>query len=409
MLSYIDWIIILIALIAMGIALLLFFLPASDNSAQTALRDLRLQAEKDRKRIADVLEVTQHGAKDAENLVHKLRSQVDDISHNHQTSQAKIEQAEHIIERVRAAEHEMRDISTQLGERLQHLQSYWDEQLGDSIESVQRIKSKLKEGLEHVDDSLFRLRDQEKMAQGFTRKLIEHHQEQVQNQQENSRLSAAVHTRLEDMLKESGHLLEQMQRYQQDADAVFNSFSQEMSGLESQASEHFTGVFQTTDQARTELLAGLDESRQLLSEMRLREAQSDDLTRRVIQQFEQIDHLRVERISKTLDLTDQISTDLHNGVTSARQMLATLERAVSDVSATLTDNPTPVATKPLHIASVEPLITAAPVHTDKSVSNIHNVTDDKALLDVLSDLTPVELTDSTEDMQRNLVSLRAYR
>jgi len=409
MLSYIDWIIILIALIAMGIALLLFFLPASDNSTQTALRDLRLQAEKDRKRIADVLEVTQHGAKDAENLVHKLRSQADDISHNHQTSQAKIEQAEHIIERVRAAEHEMRDISTQLGERLQHLQNYWDEQLGDSIESVQRIKSKLKEGLEHVDDSLFRLRDQEKMAQGFTRKLIEHHQEQVQNQQENSRLSAAVHTRLEDMLKESGHLLEQMQRYQQDADAVFNSFSQEMSGLESQASEHFTGVFQTTDQARAELLAGLDESRQLLSEMRLREAQSDDLTRRVIQQFEKIDHLRVERISKTLDLTDQISTDLHNGVTSARQMLATLERAVSDVSATLTDNVTPAVTKPLHIASVEPLITAASTPPHKSVSNIHNVTDDKALLDVLSDLAPVEVTENTADMQRNLVSLRAYR
>ncbi|WP_287603895.1 hypothetical protein [Thiothrix sp.] len=409
MLSYIDWIIILIALIAMGIALLLFFLPTGDNTTQTALRDLRLQAEKDRKRIADVLEVTQHGAKDAESLVQKLRTQVNEVSQNYQTSQTKIEQAERIIERVSAAEHEMRDISTQLGERLQHLQSYWDEQLGDSIESVQRIKGKLKEGLEHVDDSLFRLRDQEKMAQGFTRKLIEHHQEQVQNQQENSRLSAAVHTRLEDMLKESSHLLEQMKRYQQDADAVFNSFSQEMSGLENQASEHFTGLFQTTDQARAELVAGLDESRQHLSDMRLREAQSDDLTRRIIQQFEQIDHLRVERISKTLDLTDQISTDLHNGVANARQMLATLERAVSDVSATLTDHPTPAVTpiKPLAFASVEPLAPVMP--PDRTVSNIHSVTDDKALLDVLSDLAPAEFPENTADMQRNLVSLRAYR
>lgn len=409
MLSYIDWIIILIAMIAMGIALLLFFLPTGDNTTQAALRDLRLQAEKDRKRIADVLEVTQHGAKDAESLVQKLRTQVSEVSQNYQTSQAKIEQAERIIERVSTAEHEMRDISTQLGERLQHLQSYWDEQLGDSIESVQRIKSKLKEGLENVDDSLFRLRDQEKMAQGFTRKLIEHHQEQVHNQQENSRLSAAVHTRLEDMLKESSHLLEQMKRYQQDADAVFNSFSQEMSGLENQASEHFTNLFQTTDQARTELVAGLDESRQHLSDMRLREAQSDDLTRRIIQQFEQIDHLRVERISKTLDLTDQISTDLHNGVANARQMLATLERAVSDVSATLTDNATPTATliKPPNIASVETF--ASVMSQDKTISNIHNVTDDKALLDVLSDLSPVESPENTVDMQRNLVSLRAYR
>jgi hypothetical protein len=46
---------------------------------------------------------------------------------------------------------------------------------------------------------------------------------------------------------------------------------------------------------------------------------------------------------------------------------------------------------------------------DRTVSNIHSVTDDKALLDVLSDLAPAEFPENTADMQRNLVSLRAYR
>lgn len=416
MLGYIDWIIILIALMAAAGALLLLYPQTSNRDVQN-IRTLREQAEKDCKRIADVLEVTHHGAQDAEALVQKLKDQVSESSRNYQTSQARIEQAERVIERVSAAEHEMRDISTQLGERLQHLQAYWDEQLGDSVESVKRIKGKLKEGLESVDDSLFRLRDQEKMAQGFTRKLIEHHQTQVQHQQENSRLSAEVHTRLEDMLKESSHLLEQMKRYQQDADAVFQGFTQDMAGLETQASEHFTTLFQTTDQARAELVEGLDESRQHLSEMRLREAQSDDLSRRILQQFEQIDQLRVERISKSLDLTDQISADLHKGVTSAREMLSTLERAVQDVSSSLQLTPensaklSPVA-EVSNLAPVIPVPVALPKVTELAAEPlVEKAKDDEGeLLDILLSSTPVDsaATEAT-DNRHNLVSLRAYR
>ncbi len=334
MLGYIDWIIILIALMAAIGALLLLYPQTSNRDAQQ-LRDIRAQAERDQKRIADVLEITQHGAEDAENLVKKLKTQVAEVDRGYQAAQARAEQVERMVERVSTAEHEMRDISTQLGDRLQHLQTYWDEQLGDSVETVKRIRGKLREGLEDVDASLVRLHDQEKMAQGFTRKLIEHHQEQVQNQQENSRLSAEVHRRLEDMLKESTQLLEHMKRYQSDADSVFKSFSTEMEGLESQANEHFTALFQTTDQARTELEASMEESRHHLGEMRLREAQSDDIARKMRQQFDMVDHIRVERISKTLDLTDQISTDLHKGVENARMMLSTLSQAVFDVSDTL--------------------------------------------------------------------------
>jgi uncharacterized phage infection (PIP) family protein YhgE len=394
MLGYIDWIIILIALMAAIGALLLLY-PQTGNRDVRSIRDLRAQAEKDRRRIADTLEITQHGAHDAEFLVKKLKDQVSDVSRNYQATQARVEQVERMIERVSVAEHEMRDISTQLGERLQHLQGYWDEQLGDSVETVKRIRGKLKEGLENVDESLFRLRDQEKMAQGFTRKLIEHHQEQVQNQQENTRLSGEVHKRLEDMLKESSHLLEQMQRYQHEADAVFQSFNQEMSGMESQANEQFTTLFQTTDQARAELSAGLEESRQHLGEMRIREAQSDDLSRRMLQQFEQIDHLRVERISKTLDLTDQISHDLHRGVASAREMLSTLERAVTDVSSSLESR-----------VSAPDTVASAPVLPQASVVNLQDHSD-RDLLDILE---PQENpADAGDNASGNLVSLRAYR
>lgn len=334
MLGYIDWIIILIALMAaIGAVLLLYPLTTSRESQQ--LRVMRLQAENDQRRIADVLDVTQRGAQDSEKLMDQLQEQLDKTNRSYQASQARIEQAERILERVTTAEQEMRDISSQLGDRLQHLQGFWDEQLGDSVESVKRIRSKLHEGLTQVDDSLTRLRDQEKMAQGFTRKLIEHHQDQVQNQQENSRLSEEVHLRLEAMHKESGLLLEQMKRYQQDADAVFQKFTAEMEGLESQANQHFSTLYQTTDIARQEFNAGLEESRHHLETMRRREEQSSAFSRSIQQQFEQIDHIRVERIAKALDVTEQMSTDLQNSMNNARDMLTSLEQAVQGIAATL--------------------------------------------------------------------------
>lgn len=419
MLGYIDWIIILIALMAAVGALLLLY-PQAGNRDTQHLRDLRSQAERDQKRIANVLEITQHGAQDAEELVKQLKEQVADVSRNHQAAQARAEQVERMIERVATAEHEMRDISSQLGERLQHLQSYWDEQLGDSVESVKRIRGKLREGLESVDASLIRLHDQEKMAQGFTRKLIEHHQEQIQNQQENSRLSAEVHRRLEEMLNESSHLLEQMKRYQHEADTVFQHFHTEMQGMEGQANEQFATLFQTTDQARVELEAGLEESRRHVGEMRIREAQSDELSRRILEQFKMVDQIRVERISQTLDLTDQISTDLHRGVENARTMLSTLQRAVFDVSNTLIAEPEAVNADPVTPVT-DPLVTAQ-----------GNDFADKDLLDFLAE--PDSVKDSTRKasdsldlgtlkpsnelasadvdahaQQGNLVSLRAYR
>lgn len=418
MLGYIDWIIILVALLA-AIGAVLLLLPQTNSKETQELRVIRLQAEADRKKVADVLEVTHNGVQDAEQLLTKLKSQVEQTTRSYEASQARAEQAERIIERVTTAEQEIRDISSQLGDRLQHLQSYWDEQLGDSVESVKRIRSKLHEGLTQVDDSLVRLREQEKMAQGFTRRLIDHHHEQAHNQQENARLSAEVHNRLEAMLKESSHLLEQMQRYQQDADNVFLKFNAEMDGLETQASERFSTLFQTTDLARHELTSGLEESRKHVETMRRREEQSNDLSRRIHQQFEQIDHIRVERIAKTLDMTEQMSTDLHQGMENARDLLFSLEVAVQHVTASLDSKPSShrVAPEPEH--SDEPT-TLKLVTTSADASNTDDsevdVTDATAPIDAnevtklaeIGNLKPIK-TGEDEPTPHNLLALRAYR
>ncbi len=420
MLGYIDWIIILVALLA-AIGAVLLLLPQTNSKETQKLRVIRLQAETDCKKVADVLEITQNGAQDAELLLNKLKSQVEQTTRTYEASQARAEQAERIIERVSTAEQEIRDISSQLGDRLQHLQSYWDEQLGDSVESVKRIRGKLHEGLTQVDDSLTRLREQEKMAQGFTRRLIDHHHEQAHNQQENARLSAEVHNRLEAMLKESSHLLEQMQRYQQDADTVFLKFNTEMEGLETQASEHFSTLFQTTDLARHELNSGLEESRKHVETMRRREEQSNDLSRRIHQHFEQIDHIRVERIAKTLDLTEQMSTDLHKGMENARDLLFSLEVAVQNVTSSLDSKQahanTDVAPEPERTDEPTPLkLVTTPAEASNTDDLEVDVTTEAASLDAnevtklaeIGNLKPIK-TGEDAPTPHNLLALRAYR
>ena len=406
MLGYIDWIIILIALLAAGGALLLLY-PQSNQQDKDSLYDLRKQAEINQKRIQDVLESTQSGAKDAENLVQQLRQHVNKAGEVYQSSQVKASEAEAILERVSIAEKEMRDISTQLGERLAHLQGYWDEQLGDSVSSVRKIRSQLKESLGQVDDSLTRLHEQERMAQGFTRKLLDYHQEQARSQQDNSRLSKQVHERLEDMLVESTHLLDRMKRYQQDADAIFARFSDDMASMEGQAGDALKNWVDSSDSARKELQASLDETQQHLGTMRLREAQSDELERKIRQHFEEVEKINVAQLSKNLDLTDQMSDHLHKGVEQARNVLSTLQQAVQGVTANLTERlPVEAANAPLtkaepeSEAEVEEIKHTELVSADNSALKLAEVAD-------LKTFREGEL--STDNEQAKLLALRAYR
>ena len=405
MLGYIDWIIILIALLAAGGALLLLY-PQSNQQDKDSLYDLRKQAELNQKRILEVLESTQAGAKDAENLVQQLRQHVNKAGDVYQTSQVKASEAEAILERVSIAEKEMRDISTQLGERLAHLQGYWDEQLGDSVSTVRKIRSQLKESLGQVDDSLTRLHEQERMAQGFTRKLLDYHQEQARSQQDNSRLSKQVHERLEDMLVESTHLLDRMKRYQQDADAIFARFSDDMASMEHQAGDVLKNWVDSSDHARKELQASLDETQQHLGTMRLREAQSDELERKIRQHFAEVEKINVAQLSKNLDLTDQMSDHLHKGVEQARNVLSTLQQAVQGVTANLTER-LPAEAANTAMVKAENNDTIVELTPTDELANTEGAA--LKLAEVADLKTFREGEVNTDNEQAKLLALRAYR
>lgn len=309
------------------------------------MRKIRLGAELDQQRIAEILNTIQYGAQDADYLTAQLKSRVEEINREGQTSRTLAEDAERTIHRVKEAESELRGISTQLGERIQYVQTYWDGQLTDTVEAVRQVHTKLTQGLSQVDEGLGRLREQEKMAQGFTQKLIENQKMQFAAQQENARLASDINVQLESMLRESNKTLHGMQEQQKQANHLFTQFTTEIQDLEQQAQEYFTSTFQTTDMARQELTQGLTETREKMAKLREQDAQGSVMGQRIRQQFEKVDKLQVDRLAQAVDLTDEMCVDLQTGLENARNLLKLLEektqQVLNEVDTEQANTPTP--------------------------------------------------------------------
>ncbi|SKA86891.1 hypothetical protein SAMN02745130_02750 [Thiothrix eikelboomii] len=330
MVNLIDVVIIALSLMAfLGAFILLRPKPHQQDAHD--VRKIRLGAELDQQRIAEILNIVQHGAQDANYLNAQLKTRVEEINHEGQTSRRLVEEAERTIQRVKEAESELRSISTQLGERIQYVQTYWDGQLTDTVEAVRNVHTKLTQGLNQVDEGLSRLRDQEKMAQGFTQKLIENQKMQFAAQQENARLATDINAQLESMLRESNKTLHSMQAQQQQANSLFAQFTSEIQDLEQQAQEYFTSTFQTTDVARQELIHGLAETREKMAKLREQDEQGSMMGQRIRQQFEKVDKLQVDRLAKAVDLTDEMCVDLQTGLENARNLLKLLEEKTQQV------------------------------------------------------------------------------
>lgn len=330
MVNLIDVIIIAIALIA-ALGALLLLRPQVDHRDAHRIRKLMHRAEQDQKTIAGILGTIEHGAKDSEYLTSQLKSRVAQINTENKTSQSRAETAEQTIKKARAAEQELHKISTELGERIRQIQSYWSTQLEDTTGSVKQIKTRLKQGLSQVDEGLVRLQEQERMAQGFTHKLLQHQKEHLAAQQKNTLVAADVHSQLENILKESAASLQTIRQHQQQTTDLYNSYAEGLRKLEQQANEQFAEAFQSTDMARQELTAGLQESRQNLEKLRQYEVQGSQMHERITEQFNLVDPLKVERLGETVDLTDEMCINLQEGLENARALLSTLEEKTAEV------------------------------------------------------------------------------
>lgn len=330
MVNLIDVVIIAIALIA-ALGALALLRPQVDHRDAYRIRKLRNKAEQDQKTIAKVLTSLQHGTEDAEQLTKQLKSRIEQVNKDNQASHAQSKAVADAAKIAKEAETELRTLSGQLEERVQSVQTHWDGQLNETTETIKQLQGKLTRGLTQMDEGLLRLREQEKMAQGFTQKLLTQQQEHSSTQKENAQLLTDTQSELADTLRESSLSLTVIREQQKKSDELLNQYTNTVLDLEQRAQEQFTETFQSIDVANQELNDSLKQARENTHKINEYEQQSNTMSTRVREQFEHVDHLKVDRLSKTIDLTDEMCVNLQQGLENARSLLATLETKTTEV------------------------------------------------------------------------------
>ncbi len=320
---------------ALIISLLVLFLGRwVARKDRLALKELRSEAEKEKEHITAAVTTVREQEKETTQLVHTIREQAQDISKN----QKKIEIQEKNIDltcaKVELQQNELEQVSSNVSKRMDAIQSYWDEQLKDTVNAIQQVQSGLNENLSKVDDGLEKMQRQKSMSEELMQDFLKRHNEQNTILENNSKISDKVSESLEETLKESTHLLKLLKKQQKDAEKALQHFNEELSGYEEQAYEQFDSSFQVADIARQELSANIEESRKHLESMRRYEEQSHGINVQTQKHLETLDFTKIVKLSHTLNSTQDMFTDLRDSVEEAQNMLEELKDIETDVRKT---------------------------------------------------------------------------
>lgn len=178
----------------------------------------------------------------------------------------KVREAEQHAEAVANIEVEMKQAVDGTTERMVHIQEHWEFLLKETTESMNAINTNLKEGMAQTaknNEQTAKSNEQTVVALNALSDVATSINTD-ESMQVDSPVNEEIQETLDLTLKESKELLTQIRTYQQEAKTAFASFTSTLSSFESQAHEQFDEVFNTTDVARQELNASLDESREYM-------------------------------------------------------------------------------------------------------------------------------------------------
>ncbi len=316
-----------------------------------------------------LLKLQEH-EKSAQGIVNKLHHRFEMLEKLQSAAEEKGEKLEQITEQLQSHERDLQLASDSIGTRLNQVQTYWDEQLEETVDTVQRIRSSLGASLTRVDNSMERLKEQEIMSQQFTKKLVKNYEEQAAAQKENNLISTHVRESLEATLGESNQLLQHLQKYHKDAENTFKKFSSTMEDYEVQTYEQFEDIFASTDLARKELQAGLEDSKQVVENIKSQDKKAQELSDKVAEKLESLEVDRIEIMTKTLQETSELCSDLKQGMNETQDVLYGLKAINAENSDNIEEITTDTSSVGLDSDNVEELKT--PVKTENQETEEEN-------------------------------------
>jgi chromosome segregation ATPase len=298
----------------------------SRKLAQKVVTDL---TEKHSEAKQVMLKMHEH-EKSVSGLTGKLHQRLKVLDQMHNVAEQRSEKLEKTTDRLQSHERDLQLATDSIGTRLEQVQTYWDDQLEETVDTVQRIRTRLGSSLSHVDNSMGRLKEQEAIAQQLTGKLLKSYEVQATAQKENNAISTQVRKSLDATLSESNQLLQHLQSYHHNAKQTFNNFSNKMEEYENRSYEHFEDIFGSADRANEELQANLKQSQTVMTQLNSYDQNVKALSEKVSSQLENLEMDRVSIVTKTLKETSELCHDLKQGMSETQSVLYGLKSLNKD-------------------------------------------------------------------------------
>ncbi|CAA6824380.1 MAG: Unknown protein [uncultured Thiotrichaceae bacterium] len=243
----------LLAVAILGVTLSITYRQISAKKKHAKLSLLNQQAEEKSYIIQKKLDSLGNIEKNFQENINASKTQLEAIQDEQNATSERADEIEKRAEHIAQLENEMKNTIDTITERLNHIQTYWDKQLNDTVNTINQINAKL-------DDGLQRTIEQERIANNLMLELTDKYGSISTLSDVESPMQQQIQGNLLASLEESEKLLTQLKGYQTKAESSFNHFSEEMNGFESQAVKQFDAVFNTADIARQEMNASLAEN-----------------------------------------------------------------------------------------------------------------------------------------------------
>lgn len=251
----------LLAAAILGVTISIAYRQISAKKNHAKISELSQQAEEHSLIIEEKLDSLESIEKDYQENINASKIQLEAIQDEQNSTFERANEIEKRAENIAQLENEMKTTIDTITERLNHIQTYWDKQLNDTVNTINQINAKL-------DDGLQRTIEQEKVASNLMVELTDKYGSISTLSDEESPIQQQIQGNLLASLEESEKLLAQLKGYQSEAESSLSNFNQEMRGFESQAVEQFDAVFNAADIARQEMNASLTENRDYVQKLR---------------------------------------------------------------------------------------------------------------------------------------------
>ena len=282
---------------------------------------------KDQKHIDRSLRAIKTSEERAEKLVEKLVHQSNSLMSKQHSAWTSSEKIQELAESAEEAETNLRHKGYILERRIEQTQDIWDRRLSETENTVIRVEQELREGLNNLDVGIKRTQQQDAHSYQLAQHITAQHNIQLDNLDANNSLAEEVRNSLNNTLKESASLFEQLQGHKNKADDAYKQYSANIDANEDDLYTQYDAAFQNIDMARQELNANVDESRLHVESLRRYEEQSRYIKETTESNLKQLDVKSINQLADTLDTTQQTFEALSRKVAEAQQALNSLNQA----------------------------------------------------------------------------------